>query len=186
MPEEMLKPQLIHEAEAEEYAGLVFFCKRDGKAICFYHSGWDEGFVCSMRLHNSGGKGAVVMLNSNEGYPLLDEIFQAIAHEYDWPQQRAEKAYIQLEDNTRYAGTYRTKSGVTAKIESVDNGLVLHFESQATIPFQARSKTCFASPVVNTELEFEINADGKIVQLMVKLDNLHMEMKKADYVPGVD
>ncbi len=178
--EEMLKPQLPHQTDSTDYAGLGFFCHRKDDAICFEHGGWDEGFVCSMRLHHPSGKGAVVMINSNEGHPLIDEIFQAIEEEYQWPLQRKYKPIIDVTDSDQYVGVYRTKSGLSASIKPMENGLILNIDSQAPVPFQAISETSFTSNAVNTSLEFSKDDDSRIIQMNVKLDNLHIEMKKVE------
>lgn len=60
--------------------GLGWMVSGDGDGFQFFHSGWNEGFVSMMRV-SARGKGIVVMLNSNEGYPLLEEIGRSIATE---------------------------------------------------------------------------------------------------------
>ena len=34
----------------------------------------------------AGGFGAVVMTNGDQGYDLINEIMEALAREYDWPE----------------------------------------------------------------------------------------------------
>ena len=64
--ETMLSPQLAKDKEASDYDGLGFFCSGEGDAAVFEHGGWDEGFIADLTLYRSSGKGAVVMINSNE------------------------------------------------------------------------------------------------------------------------
>jgi len=175
---DMLKPQLRQEAESKEYAGLGFFCERDGEDICFEHGGWDEGFVCSIRLHHPTGKGAVVMINSNAGHLLIDEIFKAIAEEYDWPLQASKKHFVEIPNYEQFVGEYVSVSGLTATIVPIDDGITLQFESQAPVPFHPTSETTFASEVINTQLEFSSDDDGDIVQMDAKLENVTARMTK--------
>ena len=82
--EEMFRPQDIEQTEVTTGVfGLGWMVSGNGDRFHFFHSGWNEGFVASMRVYASG-KGAVVMLNSNEGYPMLEEIVRSIATEYEW------------------------------------------------------------------------------------------------------
>src|SRR6266404_1836523 len=68
----------------EEEIGIGFFLSGTGRVVRFGHSGWDEGFVAEMTMYKETGSGAVIMINSNEGNPMLYEIERAIAREYDW------------------------------------------------------------------------------------------------------
>jgi len=174
----MLKPQLRHQAESKEYAGLGFFCERVGEDICFDHGGWDEGFVCSIRLHHPTGKGAVVMINSNAGHLLIDEIFRAIAEEYDWPLQASKKHFVEISNYEQFVGEYVSVSGLTATIAPIDDGITLQFESQAPVPFHPTSETTFTSEVINTKLEFSIDDDGDIFQMDAKSENVTARMTK--------
>jgi CubicO group peptidase (beta-lactamase class C family) len=75
----MLTPQI------GEDMGIGFFLEGRGDNTRFGHLGSDEGFVAQAAFYKDRGLGAVVMLNSNEGQPLLGEILRAIAREYGWP-----------------------------------------------------------------------------------------------------
>jgi hypothetical protein len=50
-------------------------------AIYFGHSGSDEGFRANLTMNRDAGYGAVVMVNSDDGVDLADEIFRGIAAE---------------------------------------------------------------------------------------------------------
>ncbi len=65
--------------------GIGFMLKGEGESAMFLHGGKNEGFVAMAVAYKNSGIGAVVMVNSNEGYPLLNEILNAIAVEYNWP-----------------------------------------------------------------------------------------------------
>ena len=74
----MFRPQPVEQTQVTtETFGLGWMVSGDGNGFQFFHSGWNEGFVSMMRV-SASGKGVVVMLNSNEGYPLLEEIGQSM------------------------------------------------------------------------------------------------------------
>ncbi len=111
--ESMLQPQLPHQKVGiDEFVGLGFFCNGADEAFQFGHAGGDEGFVALLRIYKNVGKGAVIMLNSNEGWPLLEELMQAIGKEYQWPGVAPKAtASVSLTNPRRYVGQYASKTG---------------------------------------------------------------------------
>jgi CubicO group peptidase (beta-lactamase class C family) len=77
--EEMLTPQKV-----EPKIGIGFMLQSKGDSVRFTHSGWNQGFVSTAVAYKKSGMGAVIMVNSNEGFPMLDEIIRSIALEYQW------------------------------------------------------------------------------------------------------
>ena len=74
--EEMLTPQI-------EGWGLGIELP-EGESIRFVHGGANVGFQCLLVGYKNTGQGAVVMTNSDRGFPLAIEIINSIAEEYDW------------------------------------------------------------------------------------------------------
>jgi CubicO group peptidase (beta-lactamase class C family) len=65
-------------------AGLGLFLEGDGHAVRFGHNGADEGFQALLTATFDNGQGVVVMVNSDNGILLAQEIMLAIAAEYRW------------------------------------------------------------------------------------------------------
>ena len=79
----MVIPQ-IKIVQAQEMA-LGLFLEHRGQAVYFGHGGADVGFVCQMIANKDAGYGAAVMTNSDSmAGPLINEILQSIAVEYNW------------------------------------------------------------------------------------------------------
>lgn len=78
--EEMLTP-----GKVAQNIGVGFFIESAGDSVRFGHNGWNEGFVAAAVAFEKIGKGAVIMLNSNSGNNMLEEIIRSIAKEYSWP-----------------------------------------------------------------------------------------------------
>ncbi|WP_437396945.1 serine hydrolase domain-containing protein [Flagellimonas lutimaris] len=57
----------------------------EGNAFRFRHTGGNAGFVCYAVSFADIGRGAVIMTNSDNGFPLIHEITRAISKEYNWP-----------------------------------------------------------------------------------------------------
>ena len=177
--ETMLSPQLAKDKEASDYDGLGFFCSGEGDAAVFEHGGWDEGFIADLTLYRSSGKGAVVMINSNEGAPLVGEIVKAIAEEYDWPDSSKKKCAVKLSDLDIYAGNYESEQSLRINLEVTKGGLLLNYERQPSIFFEASSETSFFSGSLNTELNFKMNDDGAVTALSLQQAGTQIEAQKS-------
>jgi CubicO group peptidase (beta-lactamase class C family) len=78
----MLTPQAPETIASTGYMGLGFVCSSSPEGLVFEHSGWNEGFVAQMQFCSQSQRGAVVMLNSNSGFPMLGEAIVAIERAY--------------------------------------------------------------------------------------------------------
>jgi len=147
----MLMPSVTDEI------GIGFFLEGTGEDVRFGHGGWDEGFVAEMTVYKDKGMGAVVMVNSNEGQPLLREIQRAVAKEYGWPGYfPADKSKATVADGVleSYTGDYVTKSGVRFSVTRTDGALRLTAAGQPPIDLTAESETKFYAAILNTEFVF--------------------------------
>jgi len=162
--EAMLLPQLADLKTGQgQYCGLGFFCDGKEDDFSFGHGGWDEGFVAILKLYKNTGQGAVIMLNSNEGSPMLDELLRAIGVEYGWPKALVEpKAEIGLANLMSYTGTYQSKTGIKFKVSGQKDGLALEFDNQPPLPIAPSSVKEFFSKVTNTTIIFKKGRKGII------------------------
>jgi CubicO group peptidase (beta-lactamase class C family) len=178
--ESMLRPQLDHQKIGEgEFVGLGFFCDGKDDAFHFGHGGWDEGFVALMRLYKNIGKGAVVMLNSNEGYPLLDEIMRSLGEAYEWPEALPkEKTAVRLAKPHDYAGLYATKAGTQFRVSVMGDELTLQHGQQPPLPIFASSDVEFFTPSLNVDLRFDKDDKAGIVALTVSQDGNQIKADK--------
>ena len=178
--ESMLRPQLAHQKIGEgEFVGLGFFC--DGKDGAFYfgHSGWNEGFLSLMRFYKNIGKGAVVMLNSNQGYPLLDEIMRALGEAYAWPEALPkEKTPVHLANLHDYAGLYATKSGTQFRVSVAGDALTLQYGQQPPLPIFPSSETEFFTPALNVDIRFDKDDKAGIVALTFSQEGNQIKVGK--------
>lgn len=74
----MLSPQI-------EDQGLGVKLGDDGKdRFYFYHRGAIEGYQTFIVGYPKRGQGAVIMINSDNGYPLIEEILRSLSLTYRW------------------------------------------------------------------------------------------------------
>jgi len=105
--------------------GLGPSISEDGR--WFGHGGSNEGFRCQVVALMDGGRGAVVMTNSDNGSALMREIFMTIDAEYGWGIiQPTEKEVAQLEPAVlaEFSGRYVIEGYGSIDITAGDNRLV--------------------------------------------------------------
>lgn len=153
--EEMLTPQKV-----ATHIGIGFFLESKGDSARFGHGGWDEGFVTEAKAYKKVGKGAIIMVNSNEGYALLDELMKAIAIEYQWadflPIPKKELSTT-TDDLKKYAGNYTDADKNSFKIEASKNSLYLVCQNQPPIKISKAKEGTFYNPLFNFSITLEKN-----------------------------
>jgi CubicO group peptidase (beta-lactamase class C family) len=127
----MLRPQLPDQAEGSEFVGLGWFCAGEGDAFRFGHAGNNYGFLADLRLYPATGQGAAVMINSNQGWPLLQELLQAMEREYGWPV--GAQATNDTSTPVHLAGTYRDSADRVFRLEQAGETILLRVGDQDPI-----------------------------------------------------
>ncbi|HEX7708856.1 MAG TPA: serine hydrolase [Thermoanaerobaculia bacterium] len=113
----MLRPRF--ETAPGEGMGLGFGVQQRGGSGYFVHSGSNQGFRATLIGSMEGGRGAVVMVNSDQGARLGMQLLMTIATEYEWPgyaQTSLRRGTIDDADATRIAGRHRLPSGEIVNI----------------------------------------------------------------------
>jgi CubicO group peptidase (beta-lactamase class C family) len=177
----MLTPSVTDEI------GIGFFLEGKDEDVRFGHGGWDEGFVAEMTVYKDRGMGAVVMVNSNEGQPLLREIQRAVAREYGWPgyfPANASKATVADGVLESYTGDYATKSGVRLSVTRTEGGLRLAAEGQPPIDLTAESETKFHAGILNTEFVFAHAEKDRLASLTLSQGGRQTTAEKVALPPS--
>ncbi|HEX3114989.1 MAG TPA: hypothetical protein VHQ48_05895 [Bradyrhizobium sp.] len=92
--------------------------------------------VCARAI----GKGAVVMLNSNQGWMLRGEITAAIGREYGWPALKDIPEISNVLPDVAYAGTYESVNG---------NRLLVEFAHRQALPVYPAAAGEFIARAIN-------------------------------------
>jgi len=184
---QMLSPSI------QDDMGIGFFLEGKGEEQRFGHGGWDEGFVARATFYKARGQGAVAMVNSNEGAPLLDEVLRAIAKEYGWPGYFDEEEAIAASADTldAYAGEYAAPGGFRATVTRRQAGLLLAAGAQPPLELWPASADRFFARAVNADVAFEKGERG--LKLRLKQDGRETVAEKvargaatAERAPGED
>ncbi len=164
---EMLKPQI------GEDMGIGFFFGGKGDDVRFGHGGWDEGFVADATFYKNHGLGAVVMLNSNEGEPLLGEIQRAIAREYGWPgyfPPESTPSKVAAAALDVLVGEYATEADRLFTVTRQEEKLFLAVTGQPPIELSPESETSFRPSGLNGKVSFEKDSEGRVSRLILEQD----------------
>jgi len=146
-PNSLLKQETAAEmlTVQKEPTGLGPFVAGSGRGFNFGHGGADEGFHAQLIYFPETGQGAAVMVNSDGGPPMMQEILYAIAAEYDWPEYGPEEIEAIAIDSAgveRALGEYKTDKPVplTITISREDGKVFVHSE------FTPKSVAVFTTP----------------------------------------
>ncbi|THD81257.1 MAG: class A beta-lactamase-related serine hydrolase [Phenylobacterium sp.] len=110
--------------------GIGIAVNGQGDARRFSHGGDDEGFKTTLVGWFTGGRAVVVMANGDDSTPLINEVAQAVAHEYGWkglePQVVVPAALsaAQMQD---FAGSYGHGA---LKVAVADGRIMLSYAGQ--------------------------------------------------------
>ncbi len=176
--EAMLRPQLPEQTSGQDsFMGLGWQCAGEGDSFRFGHDGADHGFLARLRLVPAGGQGAIAMINSIQGWPLLDELFGAIRHEYSWPLFEDLPKAISMPDGIDYAGTY-SDQWRKVMIEPAPDALYLAFGDQDPLRLLPQSTMAFFAPAINLSVVFERNEAGNICSMALTQHDETIDLRR--------
>ena len=121
-----------------------------------------------MTFFKEGGRGAVVMINSNEGAPLIDELLRAVAREYAWPGFFPEEKTFKVTADAleAYVGTYAARS-FACTVTREGERLYLEPEKQPALALRPAAENAFRAIDLDAEVVFA-RVDGVVKSLTLK------------------
>jgi len=150
--------------------GLGVFIDQKGNHRYFEHSGGNEGFLCQYFGSMEGGDGMVIMINSDNGRKLLEEIENSVAQVYGWEEfyKPVIKNLVTLPNGVleKYAGAY-DMNGVPLSVVWRDGGLALRVPRGLYYPLLFTAETEFFVYEVNLSGSFQKNKEGKFDTLFL-------------------
>jgi len=136
----------------------------------FSHGGVNEGFINIFVAYEKGGEGAAVMTNSDNGGALGDEIMRSIAAEYTWPDWHPiVRASVPVDPKilAQYAGTYALAPNFDLVVTLENGQLMTQATGQGKISLFAESETKFFPVVIDAEIDFLKDDQGKVTSLFL-------------------
>ena len=115
--------------------GLGLGIEEEGQTRYFTHGGSNEGFRTLLLASENRGYGAVIMTNSDNGGPLIQEILRAIAAAYYWEGYQIDPitpAKLTAEQLAIYVGRYRLDASTIYIVEPAAGGLKVRVPLEET------------------------------------------------------
>lgn len=155
--DEMLTPNKV-----ADWIGIGFFIKsKNNDVITFSHGGWNEGYISEFRSYRKGGKGVVVMINSNEGQPIINEIVNSVAKVYEW-EEHFPKVYdykgVDSIAAKNITGNYVNEKDTIA-ISFNDAKLFMKYQNQNDLQLFKVENDMYKSKYLNFKIQF---ANGEL------------------------
>lgn len=136
----------------------------------FTHGGVNAGFEALFVGYENHGDGAVVMTNAQGGLRVAQQVMQSIAKEYGWPDFKAVvRTEVKVDRSVleKYVGTYELAPRFSLTFMLEGDQLVSQATGQSKVPVFPESETKFFTKVVNAEIEFVKDADGKVSSMVL-------------------
>jgi CubicO group peptidase (beta-lactamase class C family) len=176
----MLRPQLPDDKIGQSFVGLGWFCAGKDEEFQFGHQGANEGFLADMRMFPARGQGAVVMINSIQGWFLRGELVDSIGREYRWPRPRDLPTATPMTPGIAYAGRYRGRDGETVRVMQEPERLLIGFGRQMPLALFPAADGEFFARAVNLRARFEGSDAARPAGLTITLAGKTVDFKRED------
>lgn len=144
-------------------SALGVFIDNRGGSKYFQHTGGNDGFTCLYYGSQNGGKGVVIMSNSDNG-SILEEIANSVASVYKWNDfyKPVMKNVVAVSDSitTSYLGDY-SLNGEKISFTKENGKLILNFRGMKW-PAYFTSDTDFFVFEYKADLKFVYDQKGKV------------------------
>jgi CubicO group peptidase (beta-lactamase class C family) len=181
--EKILSPETVKQMMTRQIGkwGLGVQLDGEGKAARFSHAGSNEGYRCIMLAYLETGQGAVVMTNSDNAVPLVQEILRSIALEYGWTDYLPPEKEVVAVDPQKFApyvGEYDSR-GRGKWTVFIENGKLI-FQPGSTFRFELlpESETKFFVRERPDEVVFVKDAEGRVTEMILYLNGQENRLKK--------
>jgi CubicO group peptidase (beta-lactamase class C family) len=171
---QMLTPGLNHQGLGPQVGGSE-------KHPYFTHGGSNEGYKCNLMAYNDGD-GVVIMTSGDNGGQLAAELQRSVAYEYGWPDfQPVEHSVTQVDAKVLddYAGVYQDSNMLFTVTREADQ-LFVQLTGQPKFPLFPKSKREFFLKVVDAQIAFEVDSQGKATQLTLHQNGMDHSAKRLD------
>jgi CubicO group peptidase (beta-lactamase class C family) len=143
------------------HIGLGFFIAvRDDAPTWFGHTGSNTGFVCASMASVSGKRGAVVMLNSDNGTSAAKMLLQSITRTRQWSDTELDALAPRDRPGSvgAWAGMYTSGGGLSVGLADRDGEIELTVPGQPPIQLRFDDATTLSTEAL--DLRVRLDADG--------------------------
>jgi hypothetical protein len=173
--DEMLTPQ------GGGPAGLGPFLAGSGNSRRFAHPGEAAGFNGRFVGYVDRGQGAIVMTNADSGGALADELLNAIAFAYGWPDfLPSEREVIKLDPKIRDGLVGNYSLGLFGQVKVERRGEALFASSamggESELFFESETKFFTNDPGISGQ--FTRDGQGQVAEVIIRFSGEEIHAKK--------
>jgi len=186
---------------AQKNTGLGFFLDGTGKRQKFSHSGRNEGFDTFMSATAETGRGAIIMINTNDNSKMLTRMMMSIAKSYKWLEAVTDAANDPKPIKAsavalmRFSGRYELGNGATLALSQEKGQLWKMTDGLPDEVYVPIAPTRFYSPSSREQLAFTADDTGFASSVVLKSEGeaqnavrigplMHALTKRADPAPA--
>jgi CubicO group peptidase (beta-lactamase class C family) len=150
--------------------GLGFFVEKHGNAVYFGHGGADEGFRAGLLVNRDKGYGVAVMVNSDNSQ-IIDEIFRAVAREYQWEDYLPPPVAVITLDADKladYEGRFQVYPDLALTVSRRGGKLYAQRSQQEAVELLPTSETEFITTTDDVRYVFVRDAAGHVGAVQVR------------------
>jgi CubicO group peptidase (beta-lactamase class C family) len=175
----LLSPQI--QREPAGFMGLGVWLNGSGVNSRFGHPGDNEGFASRWEALREGGRGAVILTNSDNGGELIADVFHTIEQTYGWPEiENLPAPAPQINASLmNYVGIYQFRSGIKCTITQMNDTLYLQILHQPAVPLTAISETVYILQPLDGEVVFLTDEQGIVRGLQLRQDGSELEADRV-------
>lgn len=174
---EMLTRQKAGNQESE--SGLGLFVHGQGQNLVFEHKGQDEGFIAYLYAFVYRSKGAVIMMNNDAGWILMEEILSSIADANEWPDSAPiikKKVKIDPSSLLNFIGLYVHEDD-ELEISRVGDRLFLN-DINGPSPFELHPSSDKNFFIKENDFTIEFPTSSEKNENLILIDSVH---KRIEY-----
>jgi CubicO group peptidase (beta-lactamase class C family) len=171
MMKELLTPQSPGDALGD--MGLGVFVQGSGAGARFGHPGGNTGFTSRWVSLMHGGQGCILMINSDNGWSLQQELLSTIAQVYAWPElpsrenDESPTPEFAAVPNP-YIGEYELQSDLTLAISRAGDQLFFQMPGQPPLKLMRQSDGVYFLANMDDTITFVRNGQGNVLALLLR------------------
>ena len=168
---QLLTPQ-SHDDERGDM-GLGVFVQGTGSNGRFGHPGDNTGFTSYWVSLMQGGRGCILMTNSDNGWSLQEELLRAIAQAYAWPEPPPQKnleseALEGAAASDSFVGEYELRSDLVLTVSKDGDHLFFQVSGQPPVKLMKHSDEVYFFANMDDIITFVRDGQGKVQALILQ------------------
>lgn len=187
MVKELLTPQSHGDDPKVGDMGLGVFVQGAGPDARFGHPGDNTGFTSCWVSLMHGGRGCILMTNSDNGWSLQQEVLRAIGQVYVWPEPPSQKnheskAMVGAAASDLYVGEYELRSDLSFTISSAGDHLFFQMPGQPPLKLVRQREGVYFLAHMDDTITFVRNGQGNVQALLLRQGTVEALALKRDLV----